>query len=170
MERLTRQRSAILKALEESGRSLSPTELVALAQRWVPNLSLSTVYRQIKDLQADGLIATVELPGQPDRYELPLATQPLPCPDDCAAEGEHHHDAHGHVAHGPASEPHRHHFHCLRCDEVTPLDACPGGVETIAPSGWQVERHDITLHGRCGKCVAAAARSRPARRAAHAHR
>jgi Fur family ferric uptake transcriptional regulator len=152
MERQTRQRAAILQALQESGRSLSPVEIQGLAQRGVPGLSLSTVYRQIKGLQQAGEIATVELPGQPDRYELPLATL-APCPPDCHAEGAHHHDAHGHVAHGSAEERHRHHFHCTACDEVTPIEACPGGIESIAPVGWRVERHDITLHGRCGKCL-----------------
>lgn len=152
MERQTRQRQAILNALRVSGRSLSPTELLELAQRSVPTLSLSTVYRQLKGLQEDGQVATVELPGLPARFELPAAATQA-CPQDCHAHGEHHHDGHGQVAPGPApAGRHRHHFHCTACDEVTPIDGCPGGIEALAPRGWQVERHDLTLHGRCGKC------------------
>lgn len=157
MERLTRQRLAILDALQASGRSLSPPELLDLAQRQVPTLSLSTVYRQLKALQDDGRVGTVELPGQPPRFEL--VTPPVAaCPPDCHAHGEHHHDDHGHPAPGPAprGDRHRHHFHCTACDEVTPIDGCPGGIEALAPAGWQVERHDLTLHGRCGKCLSSA--------------
>jgi Fur family transcriptional regulator, ferric uptake regulator len=156
MERQTRQRQAILNALRESGRSLSPPEIQVLAQRSVESLSLSTVYRQIKAMQAEGQLTAVELPGLPPRYELPLPAAALDCPPDCTAAGEHHHDAHGQVAAGraPSADRHRHHFHCTACDEVTPIDGCPGGIEALAPSGWQVERHDLTLHGRCGKCVA----------------
>lgn len=153
MERQTRQRQAILHALQVSGRSLSPSELLELAQRAVPTLSLSTVYRQLKALQEDGQVATVELPGLPARFELPVQAA-LPCPGDCLADGEHHHDVHGQIAAGPAPvERHRHHFHCTACGEVTPIDGCPGGMEALAPSGWRVERHDLTLHGRCGKCL-----------------
>lgn len=171
MERQTRQRQAILNALRESGRSLSPPEIQVLAQRSVTSLSLSTVYRQIKAMQVEGQVTAVELPGLPPRYELPLAAVALDCPPDCHADGEHHHDAHGHVAVGraPAVDRHRHHFHCTGCDEVTPIEGCPGGIDALAPSGWQVERHDLTLHGRCGKCVA----SRPktsARRSAEPQR
>lgn len=165
MERVTRQRQAILQALEASGRSLSPPELLEIAQREVPTLSLSTVYRQLKALTEGGRVATVELPGQPPRFERLPAPAGTPCPADCHAHGDHHHDAHGHAALGPApsGSRHRHHFHCTDCDEVTPIEGCPGGIDALAPAGWRVERHDLTLHGRCGKCLGAA--SRPA----HAH-
>jgi Fur family transcriptional regulator, ferric uptake regulator len=155
VERLTRQRLAILDALRASGRSLSPPELLELAQRQVPTLSLSTVYRQLKALQDGGQIGTVELPGQPPRFEL-VAPTATACPPDCDAHGEHHHDDHGDPAPGPGlrGERHRHHFHCTACDEVTPIQGCPGGIDALAPAGWQVERHDLTLHGRCGKCLA----------------
>jgi Fur family ferric uptake transcriptional regulator len=143
MERQTRQRQAVLQALRTSGRSLSPIEIVSIGQREVPTLNLSTVYRQLKTLVGDGQVMAVALPGQPSRFEMP----PRPdCPDGCDEHGPHHHDAQGHAAH-------RHHFHCTACDQVFPIDACPGGIEQLLPPVWQVERHDLTLHGRCPRCV-----------------
>jgi Fur family ferric uptake transcriptional regulator len=129
MERHTRQREALLHALVESHRSLTPQELCQLAQRTVPRLNLSTVYRQLKDLLERQAVLRVDLPGQPTRYEAPCEA------DDGGAD--HHH----------------HHFHCDDCDRVYPIHACPGHIEDLAPKGFQVQRHDLTLHGRCAQCV-----------------
>ncbi|MFG5411208.1 transcriptional repressor [Piscinibacter sakaiensis] len=70
MERLTRQRQAVLDALSSSGRTLSPPEILALAQRHAPGMNLSTVYRQVRSLEEDGTVLRVRLAGQADRYEL----------------------------------------------------------------------------------------------------
>ncbi len=51
---------------------------------------------------------------------------------------------------------HLHHFHCQRCDRMFPIHACPGSIEQLAPQGFVVERHDLTLHGLCADCVATA--------------
>jgi Fur family ferric uptake transcriptional regulator len=53
--------------------------------------------------------------------------------------------------------PHRHHVHCTACDQVFPIVGCPGGIERLVPPGWTVERHDLTLHGRCPACTTAEA-------------
>ena len=70
MERSTRQRAAIQEALTRLGRPLLPQELLAEAQKAVPNLSLATIYRNIKGLIADSVVDVVSLPGQTDRYEI----------------------------------------------------------------------------------------------------
>jgi len=70
MERSTKQRAAIQEALGRLGRPLLPQELLAEAQKSVPNLSLATIYRNIKALVADGLVEVVSLPGEVDRYEV----------------------------------------------------------------------------------------------------
>ena len=138
MERNTRQRSALLDALAQSGQTLSPQEICDLAQRAVPRLSLSTVYRQLKQLLEDGEVVRVDLPGQPTRYEAicELASD----------EAAHHH----------------HHFHCNDCGRVYPIHACPGHMEELVPRGFKVQRHDLTLHGQCADCATA----RTARKAA----
>jgi Fur family transcriptional regulator, ferric uptake regulator len=55
---------------------------------------------------------------------------------------------------------HQHHFHCEVCDRVYPVLACPGSMERLAPAGFTVERHDITLHGCCADCAQSGAQAR----------
>lgn len=70
MIRQTRQRAAILDAMRQAQRPLTPAELYDQARSAHPSLGLRTVYRQIKDLTASGEIVGVDYPGQPTRYEL----------------------------------------------------------------------------------------------------
>lgn len=78
MERNTRQRTAILGAIERAGRPLSPGELHELARSEAPALGLATVYRNIRGLIDEGIIREVSLPGESPRYEV-------------AHLGHHHH-------------------------------------------------------------------------------
>ncbi|MFB3855433.1 MAG: Fur family transcriptional regulator [Vicinamibacterales bacterium] len=66
----TAQRRAIRKALEDGGRPLSRTEILAAARRVVPRLGIATVYRTLKNLEAEGLVRPVDLPGNVPRYEV----------------------------------------------------------------------------------------------------
>lgn len=66
MNRMTEQRRAILGALEKANRPLAPKELLARAG----NISLTTVYRNLKNMVAAGSVAPVEVVGQPPRYEV----------------------------------------------------------------------------------------------------
>jgi Fur family ferric uptake transcriptional regulator len=71
---------------------------------------------------------------------------------------------------------HHHHFQCRRCQRVFEVDACPGNLAALAPAGFTVEDHDLTLYGSCRDCVARPAPPHgPATRdhadgPAHAHR
>jgi Fur family ferric uptake transcriptional regulator len=130
MERQTHQRQAVTDALERSGQVLSPTQILAWAQAEAPSLNLSTVYRQIKALQDKQQIVKVELPGQPPRFEAL-------CHEAHAAKPDHHH----------------HYFHCNACDGVYPIHACPGKMGHLAPRGFEVSGHDLTLYGRCASCA-----------------
>ncbi|MCU0626378.1 MAG: transcriptional repressor [Gemmatimonadaceae bacterium] len=69
MERNTRQRAAIRQVFEEQGRPLSPGELLDAARLHVPSIGIATVYRTIKAMADDGEIITVDVPGEPPRYE-----------------------------------------------------------------------------------------------------
>ena len=51
-----------------------------------------------------------------------------------------------------ASRSHHHHFQCRQCERVFDLEACPGNLDRLAPSGFMVEDHEIILYGRCGEC------------------
>ena len=152
MERLTRQRQAVVDALARSGQALSPHDLLEQAKAAVPSLNLSTVYRQIKGLQDAGQIVRVELPGQPPRFEIAASAK-------ASAAAVHEHGAHEtpHHAHAPRTDDdatqHHHHFHCTACDRVYPIHACPGSMNDLAPPGFEVQHHDLTLRGRCASCV-----------------
>ncbi len=70
MQRNTQQRQAIRRAFEDAGRPLAPREVLDLAGRHVATLGIATVYRAIKSLVDEGVISPVQLPGEPDRYEV----------------------------------------------------------------------------------------------------
>ena len=129
MERNTRQRQAVLEAIDQAGRALTPNEILALAQASVASLNLSTIYRHLNALQDDARIVKVMLPGQAARFEA-------------ACTGGHHEAAH-----------HHHHFHCSACDRVFALHACPGSMQDLAPAGFVVQAHEITLRGLCAECA-----------------
>ena len=49
---------------------------------------------------------------------------------------------------------HHHHFQCRACGKVFDVHACPGDLSKLAPPGFAVEDHEITLYGRCADCAA----------------
>jgi Fur family ferric uptake transcriptional regulator len=55
----------------------------------------------------------------------------------------------------PAGHGHHHHFQCRQCARVFEVEGCPGNLARLAPPGFAVEDHDITLYGRCRECLAA---------------
>ncbi len=56
-----------------------------------------------------------------------------------------------------AGHKHHHHFQCTQCQRVFDVHACPGDMSRLAPKGFTVENHDLTLYGNCKDCAAAAA-------------
>lgn len=75
---MTRQRRAIQSVFEQIDTPLSPQEILEHSQQAVPELGLATVYRTLRALLDEALVSTVELPGEPLRYER-------------AGRGHHHH-------------------------------------------------------------------------------
>jgi Fur family ferric uptake transcriptional regulator len=53
----------------------------------------------------------------------------------------------------PGGHHHHHHFSCTVCQRVFDVHACPGDMQKLAPSGFTVERHELTLYGRCSDCA-----------------
>lgn len=51
-----------------------------------------------------------------------------------------------------AAHDHHHHFQCGSCMRVFDVHACPGDLEKLAPKGFSVERHELTLYGTCADC------------------
>jgi Fur family ferric uptake transcriptional regulator len=67
----------------------------------------------------------------------------------------------------PSGLSHHHHFQCRKCLRVFDVHACPGDLSRLAPRGFSVEDHDLTLYGRCRECVPAvgsSARAKSGRR------
>jgi Fur family ferric uptake transcriptional regulator len=78
VERKTKQRDAIWRAIETANRPLSPHEVLDLAKTSVPGLGIATVYRALNDFVEAGRLSPVELPGESARYEA-------------HGKGHHHH-------------------------------------------------------------------------------
>lgn len=55
-----------------------------------------------------------------------------------------------------ASRHHHHFFLCSHCHRVFNLVGCLKGVDSLAPTGFQVDKHEIVLYGRCDNCIKAA--------------
>ena len=122
MQRQTRQRDAIKAVMHRSKRPLSPDEILERASKSVETLSLSTVYRTLRKLEDEGEIASVDVPGEPARYER-------------------------------AGLDHHHHFLCTVCGRLYDIEGCPGRIDTLAPKGFKVETHELTLIGTCAECA-----------------
>jgi Fur family ferric uptake transcriptional regulator len=58
-----------------------------------------------------------------------------------------------------AGHGHHHHFHCTGCDRVFEVHACPGNLKNLAPNGFSIEAHELTLIGRCRDCGLKSART-----------
>jgi Fur family ferric uptake transcriptional regulator len=68
--RHTRQKAAIREVFAASGRPMGPQEVLREAASAVDGMGIATVYRNIKALVEEGWLVTVELPGEPARYEV----------------------------------------------------------------------------------------------------
>ena len=76
--RQTPQRNAVREALASGSGPMSAKEILDAAAAQAPGIGMATVYRALKLLADEGLVAVVEIPGQPPRYEL-------------TGQGHHHH-------------------------------------------------------------------------------
>ena len=54
-----------------------------------------------------------------------------------------------------ARHDHHHHFQCRVCARVFDIHACPGDFSALAPKGFKVEAHELTLYGTCADCAKA---------------
>lgn len=66
----TEQRRAIRSAIEQAQGPLRAAEVLEVARQQVPGLGIATVYRNLRTLLETGLLTVVELPGEPNRYEI----------------------------------------------------------------------------------------------------
>jgi len=67
--RITRQRVALLSVLAKADDHPEAVELQRRAEEVVPGISLSTVYRTLTELEAQGVIQRHQFEGRPARFE-----------------------------------------------------------------------------------------------------
>jgi Fur family ferric uptake transcriptional regulator len=48
---------------------------------------------------------------------------------------------------------HHHHFQCRSCQRVFDVHGCPGDLARLAPPGFAIDGHELTLYGRCAECL-----------------
>jgi Fur family ferric uptake transcriptional regulator len=76
-QRQTAQRQAIQEAILTASRPLTASEILTEAGGSLPGLGIATVYRTVNLLVEAGWLKSVQLPGEPSRFE--------------PADGGHHH-------------------------------------------------------------------------------
>lgn len=122
--RRTPQREAILDALDDAGDGLPLAALLARGRRRAPGLGERTAERTVAMLVQSGAVDAIARPGGDVVYRL------------C----------------GPT---HHHHLVCTSCGAVAELAECDvaaWAAEQAARQGFQVEGHDVTVHGVCAAC------------------
>ncbi|MEM7246772.1 MAG: transcriptional repressor [Acidobacteriota bacterium] len=121
-DRKTKQRDAILAAIERLGRPLKAQEILDEASGELPGLGLATVYRNIRRLVESGWLAEVEVMGEGKRYER---------------AGKHHHH-------------HFHCQDCDRLFELE--DCPDVDFASLLPEGFRLAAHELVLTGSCASC------------------
>jgi Fur family transcriptional regulator, ferric uptake regulator len=51
-----------------------------------------------------------------------------------------------------SKRPHHHFFLCEQCRRLFDLIGCARDILRMAPKGFEVDRHEIVLYGRCDAC------------------
>lgn len=52
-----------------------------------------------------------------------------------------------------AGKHHHHHFKCRQCGRVFETEGCSASLQALAPVGFEVDGHELTLYGRCTDCL-----------------
>lgn len=51
-----------------------------------------------------------------------------------------------------ADKPHHHHFHCRNCGRIVEVPGSDALLASLVPQGFELEHHDLVLHGLCDRC------------------
>jgi len=70
LPRVTKQRRAIFSVLQGNPSHPTAEEIYRKVKRRLPQISLATVYRNLKVLVREGLISEITIPDGPNRYDF----------------------------------------------------------------------------------------------------
>ena len=121
-------RRAVLELLGEQDCALSALEIEEKLHASDNAVGRASVYRALEQLEALRLVQRLEMGTGTAAYERSSPT------------GEHHH-----------------HLVCERCGAVVPFEdeQLERAIARVSRSAsFDVSDHDVTLHGRCRRCVA----------------
>jgi Fur family ferric uptake transcriptional regulator len=122
-------RGAILELLDEQSCALSAVEIQEALARGNRDVSRSSVYRVMEELEEIGLLQRVELGQGMVRYE--------------AVRGD---------------PGHHHHLVCDHCGRLQPFtdEALERAIRRVSDRvPLRVSEHEIVIHGSCDTCAAA---------------
>jgi Fe2+ or Zn2+ uptake regulation protein len=122
--RVTPQRVVMHRALRELDRHVTADELLAAVGERLPNVSLPTIYATLDLFEELGMVRRVQRAGT--------------------------------TLFDPRTEPH-HHLICTSCGSIEDLESelDTAGLERAAGRhGFEHERIEAVVHGRCARCRA----------------
>jgi Fur family ferric uptake transcriptional regulator len=67
--RMTRQRRALLKAVQQATGHPTADDIYRIVRRWLPHISLGTVYRNLEILSRHGIVHKIELGSTQRRFD-----------------------------------------------------------------------------------------------------
>jgi Fur family transcriptional regulator, peroxide stress response regulator len=124
--RYSRQREAILNLLGSGPHHLTAEEIHERVRHDFPNLSLGTVYRNLRILQQVGQVRELVYDGGSSHYEA-------------------RREPHYHVVCQQ----------CRRVEDVLLPGGGSLDRRLIPPAGWQVREHRLEFFGLCDRCITA---------------
>jgi|HubBroStandDraft_6_1064221.scaffolds.fasta_scaffold917112_2 Fur family peroxide stress response transcriptional regulator len=125
--RLTKQRAAVLRALDDGGH-LSAETILERVRSEQPGVSLGTIYRTLDILREIGLVQVFSFGGSAARYEATLE--------------KHHHLL--------CTD-------CRRVENVRPDGVARIAEEIASRAGYADIDYALTIAGRCADCAASLA-------------
>jgi Fur family ferric uptake transcriptional regulator len=123
--RVTAQRTIILETIAHLGGHLSAQQVYQEAQKRLPGLNLTTVYRTVESLQQAGLIDTFSTSLEPLQFALRDSAHP-----------------HAHLV-------------CRSCGSIEEIAADRLGPfrELVQrEAGFEIDANHLTLEGLCARC------------------
>lgn len=121
-------RAAVIDLLDGQDCALSAQEIEDALREGERRVGRATVYRVLDELVELGLIAKVEIGDGITRFESVF----------------------------PDGAEHHHHFVCSNCGKLIPFvdDDLEKAIRRLSRrEGFEVEAHDVTLHGYCSDCA-----------------